>query len=36
MTTTTTGHGPRRAIIYARVSTTAQAEEDRYSLPQQL
>jgi site-specific DNA recombinase len=25
-----------RAILYARVSTKAQAEEDRYSLPQQL
>jgi site-specific DNA recombinase len=31
----TNGH-QRRAILYARVSTTAQAEEDRYSLPQQL
>ncbi len=32
----TNGHGPKRAILYARVSTRAQAEEDHYSLPQQL
>jgi site-specific DNA recombinase len=30
------GHGPKRAILYARVSTKKQAEEDRYSIPQQL
>jgi hypothetical protein len=29
------GHGPKRAILYARVSTKKQAEEDRYSIPQQ-
>jgi site-specific DNA recombinase len=32
----TNGHGPKRAVLYARVSTRAQAEEDRFSLPQQL
>jgi site-specific DNA recombinase len=32
----TNGHGPKRAILYARVSTKKQAEEDHYSLPQQL
>jgi site-specific DNA recombinase len=32
----TNGHGPKRAILYARVSTKGQAEEDRYSIPQQL
>src|SRR5215208_4627950 len=30
------GHGPGRAILYARVSTKKQAEEDHYSLAQQL
>jgi site-specific DNA recombinase len=33
---TTNGHGPKRAILYARVSTKKQAEEDHYSLTQQL
>jgi len=32
----TNGHGPKTAILYARVSTKKQAEEDHYSLPQQL
>jgi site-specific DNA recombinase len=32
----TNDHGPKRAILYARVSTKKQAEEDHYSLPQQL
>jgi site-specific DNA recombinase len=32
----TNGHGTKRAILYARVSTKKQAEEDHYSLPQQL
>lgn len=32
----TNGHGSKRAVLYARVSTTKQAEEDYYSLPQQL
>jgi site-specific DNA recombinase len=36
MTQSTNGHGPKRAILYARVSTRQQAEEDRYSIPQQL
>jgi site-specific DNA recombinase len=36
MTYSTNGHGPKRAVLYARVSTRQQAEEDRYSLPQQL
>lgn len=30
------GHDPKRAILYARVSTKKQAEEDHFSLPQQL
>ncbi len=32
---TTNGHGPRRAILYARVSTDEQARSG-YSLSQQL
>jgi site-specific DNA recombinase len=36
MTTNTNGHHPKWAILYARVSTQQQAEEDRYSIPQQL
>jgi site-specific DNA recombinase len=32
----TNGHGPKWAILYARVSTKKQAEEDHYGLPQQL
>ena len=33
--TTTNGHGPKRAILYARVSTDEQARSG-YSLAQQL
>jgi DNA invertase Pin-like site-specific DNA recombinase len=36
MTTNTNGHRPKGAILYARVSTRQQAEEDRFSIPQQL
>jgi site-specific DNA recombinase len=32
----TNGHGPNRTILYARVFKDEQAEEDRYSIPQQL
>jgi site-specific DNA recombinase len=33
---TTNGHGPKRAVLYARVSTEAQAADDKTSLSEQL